>query len=455
MSQRARQLGALALVWVLVAACAGSESGGVSVGPGVDAGSKTIRVGVNTDLSGIFTTHSLRAAEGHVAYWEWLNDRGGIRGWQIEPVVMDNGYDVAAHVENYEVMSGDGPNSVVMFSVSTGSPQNEAIVDRLAEDEMAAVPFSRHSRWADAEMGSNLFETLVNYCVEAMNGATHMAEAHGDKVALVSFDNEYGRDSAEGLRIAAEAKGLEIVYDAGGAISSGDNLDGVISRIAASGADWVWLGTSPETTVALLVGAEKAGFEGQWSGSAPSWSPLLLLTQARWVADTSYTHVAAAQLWNVGDSQGMQEMVWALRQYRPRAAFDDLYVYSWIQGYVTTQILDRAIADGDLTRAGVLAAAGKITADLKGLGPDQSWSGEPDDIIARGSYIYDVDLSLYAHSLLPEEMYDFDLGVDGIDVEFDEWGHTVGSDHANAGYRLIKGPYVSDVARDWNYRPCS
>ncbi len=405
-------------------------AGAIAHDIGVDVENKVIRVGLNTDLTGIFAPLTTKITDGHEAYWEWVNDNGGIQGWTIEPVVLDNAYDVPTHLENYEVMSGDGPESVVMFSTSTGSPHSAATAQLLIEDNMAAIPLSWYSGWADPSIGRNLFEVQTNYCIEAMNGTTYMAETYGDKVAIATFPGDYGEDAAEGVKVAAEALGLDIVYDGQGAVIPGADQTPVITEIVNSGADWVWVTLNPGHTAQIMGGAAQAGFAGQWIGSAPSWNPALLNTAVAPVADAFYTHSTYTVLWGVGEAEGMQEMIDVMREYRPEAPFDDFYIISWIQGYVVHQILDQAISNGNITRAGVLAAANQITADLKGLAPDQSWRGNPNDNVVRETYLYDVDASLYTP------------------------GATVLDEDGNSGYRLIKGPYASETAMNWEYEPC-
>ena len=398
---------------------------------GVDPETMTIRVGVNTDLSGIFAPLTTKITDGHLAYWEWINDNGGIQGWTVEPVVLDNNYNVPTHLENYDIMAGEGDESVVMFSTSTGSPHTASTAQFLIEDNMAAIPLSWYSGWADPAIGKNVFEVQTNYCIEAMNGATYMSETFGNKVAIASFPGDYGEDGAEGVKVAAEALGLEIVYDGQAQVIPGQDLTTVVSGIVESGADFVWLTTNPTTTATLMGGAAQAGFAGQWSGNSPSWNPALLGIEGfRELADAVYTHSTYTVLWDVGDAEGMGEMIGAMRQYRPDAPFDDVYIISWIEGYVATQILDRAISNGNLTRAGVLAAANSVTADLKGLAPNQNWRGNPNDNVVRETYLYDVDLSLYTP------------------------GVTVSEEGGNNGFRLIKGPYASETALNWQYEPC-
>ncbi len=397
---------------------------------GVDYENKIIRVGVNTDLSGIFAPLTTKITDGHLAYWEWINANGGIHGWHIEPIVLDNAYDVPTHLENYEVMAGDGDQSVVMFSTSTGSPHTASTAESLIEDNMAAIPLSWYSGWADPEIGKNVFEVQTNYCIEGMNGATYMSETYGNKLAIASFPGDYGQDGARGAKVAAEALGLEIVYDGEGAVIPGSDLTPVVTGIVDSGADFVWLTTNPTTTAELMGGAAQGGFTGQWSGNSPSWNPALLTTGIADLADVSYTHSTYTVLWDVGEAEGMREMISVMRELRPDAPFDDVYIISWIEGYIATQILEQALSNGDITRAGVLAAANEITVDLKGLAPDQTWSGDPNDNIVRETYLYDVDLSLYTP------------------------GVTVSEEGGNNGFSLIRGPYASETALNWEYEPC-
>ena len=408
-----------------------AAEGAIAHDLGVDIESRTIRVGLNTDLTGIFAPLITKITDGHLAYWERVNDTGGIQGWSVEPVVLDNGYDVPRHLENYEAMAGDGDQSVVMFSMSVGSPHTAATTESLIEDNLVAVPISWYSGWADPQIGKNVFEVGPNYCIEAMNGVTYMSETYGPDFAIASFPGDYGEDGAEGAKIAAEALGLNIVYDGQAQVIPGADLTPVITSIVESGADWVWLATSPSTTANLMGGAAQAGFTGQWAGNAPSWNPALLGVEGfAELADAVYTHSTYAVLWDAEDSEGMQDMISGMREYRPDAPFDDVYIVSWILGYIAHQILDQAISNGNLTRAGVLAAANQITADLRGLSPDQSWRGNPNNNVVRETYLYDVDLSRYTP------------------------GVTVSEEGSNNGFTLIKGPYASETALSWEYEPC-
>ena len=90
----------------------------------------TIKIGLQRRPVGhLRPARSHQIVDGQEAYWEIVNDNGGIGGRQIEPVVLDNVYDVPHALENYEEMSGDGAEGVVMFSRSDGSPHTTATAD--------------------------------------------------------------------------------------------------------------------------------------------------------------------------------------------------------------------------------------------------------------------------------------------------------------------------------------
>ena len=69
-----------------------------------------------------------------------------------------------------------------------------------------------------------------------------------------------------------------------------------------------------------------------------------------------------------------------------------MYILGWTEAMITQAILEQAAENGDMTRAGIVAAANEVEVDFDGLAPDQTWAGEPNDFIVRESYIYDVTL---------------------------------------------------------------
>ena len=355
----------------------------------------TIRIGLNADLSGIFAPLVTQIVDGQEAYWEIVNDNGGIAGRQVELVVLDNAYDVPTHLENYEEMAAESDDGVVMFSQSTGSPHTAATAAALVEDNLLAIPLSWYSGWADPTIGENVTELYTSYCLESMNGLTYLAGAQeASTVAIISFPGEYGQDGAFGAKAAAEALGLEVVYDGEGAVVPGSDQTPVITELVNAQPDLVWATINPTTLAEIMGGAYAQGLRAQWSGNSPTYNFQLLATDLGPALDELYTHSTYTQLWNSDESPGQTEMVEGMRAKRPEAPISDVYIVAWTEGYATQQILEKAAANGDMTRAGVVAAAKDpdLEIDFKGLSPNQTFSGEPNDFIVRESYMYDVDI---------------------------------------------------------------
>ncbi|MDH3397781.1 MAG: ABC transporter substrate-binding protein [Acidimicrobiia bacterium] len=387
-----------------------------------------IRIGFNGDLSGPFASPMTRILDGQTAFWEIVNDNGGIAGRQVELVIRDSAYDVSTQLLNYEELSSQGPDGVLMFSHSTGAPPTTATADLLVEDDLIAIPLSWYSSWADPGFGANIMELQTNYCIEAINGVSYLADAHdADTIAILSVPSvNYGEDGAQGARIAAAALGLTVVYD-GEVGSIGTDIADVIAALVNTDPDIVWATITPGTLTEVLGGSYTQGLRAQWSGNSPTWNTELLDTDLGPVADEVYTHSTYTALWGTDDSPGMTDMIDGMRNKRPNAPISDLYVRSWTEGYATQQLLEFAAAQGDLTRPGLVAALRDVTVDFNGLAPNQTWGDQPDDHVVRESYIYDIDISKFTP------------------------GATVSDAGAGTGVTLLEGPYVSDVAAGFTF----
>lgn len=389
----------------------------------------TIRIGLNADLSGAFAPLVTQIVDGQEVFWEMVNDQGGIAGRKIELVVLDNAYDVPTHMANYEEMADESDNGVIMFSQSTGSPHTAATAEALVEDNLLAIPLSWYSGYADPDIGLNVMELYTNYCVEAMNAIEYLTGVHDAKtLGIVSFPGDYGEDGAMGAKIAAEALGLEIVYDGTGAVAPGADVTPVITELVAAQPDIVWATLNPTTFASVFGGAVQQGLQAQWSGNSPNYNYQLLGTELAAALDSFYTHSTYTQLWGV-PGEGMDQMIEAMRTYRPDAPLSDVYIVSWTEGLATKAVLEKAAELGDMTRAGVVAAFQQTEADFLGLAPPQRWFGDPNDFIVRESYLYDVVLENF---------------TPGVTV----------SDEGGTGFELLEGPYVGSIAASWDYEPC-
>jgi len=196
--------------------------------------------------------------------------------------------------------------------------------------------------------------------------------------------------------------------------------------------DIVWITSSPSELAQILGGAAAGGLQAIWSGNSPSYNVALLDSEVAPALDSFYYHSTYAALWGANESPGMVDMMTEMVARNPQGTYAeaDSYYVGWTEAMLTEAILELAAEKGDMTRAGVVAAAQEVSIDFQGLAPDQTWSGDPNDYVVRGSYIYDVVLENATPS-------------------------TVITEEGSAGLSILKENWVSDSAAGFAFsEPC-
>jgi ABC-type branched-subunit amino acid transport system substrate-binding protein len=363
-------------------------AGEVATDVGVDLEAGTITVGLLSDLSGPFAPLVQVIVSGQEMYWADVNANGGIGGMEVQLETRDTAYDPAIHVQLYEELK----TQVVAFGHSTGSPQTMAINPQLQADGILAIPLTWYSGWSDPAINANLVPHGVPYCIEAMNVIEYLTLQAPDAttIAIASSPGDYGEDSNAGARLAAEALGLEIVYDGTGLINQADDatLAEVAGGIASSGAELVWVTTSPTPFGSIYGQALAAGFSGAvWSGAGPTWNPALVGPDSPIAEPLSNDFYISAYYapW-AAESEGNA----AVRDLVTAAGAPplDYYAEGVIEATILHQALQTAYDSGDLTQAGVLAAAKSLeSVTFGGLAPDETYVGEPNERVQRAQFI--------------------------------------------------------------------
>jgi len=352
---------------------------------GVDLEAGTITVGLLSDLTGVFSALVQPVVTGYEAQIEAINAAGGINGLDIVLEIRDTVYSVDTHVQLYNEIR----DSVVTIGHSTGSPHTVAIKDQLAEDNMFAIPLTWYSGWSDPAINANIVPHGTPYCLESMNVLGYLLDQNPDAatIAIASNAGDFGQDSAQGAKLAAETLGLEVVYDGEAKINAADEatLAEVANGIIGSGADLVWVTTSPGAYSGIYGQALAAGVTATWSGSFVAWnfgflgeeSPIRDAIQRDWIFAYPISPWSA-------DNPGTAAAREVIQAFDPDAPPYEYYLEGVLEARLLEAILNAAYDSGDMTRAGVLAAAKSLESmSWDGLAPDQSFVGDPNDIVQR------------------------------------------------------------------------
>ncbi|MEN8041402.1 MAG: ABC transporter substrate-binding protein, partial [Actinomycetota bacterium] len=160
-------------------------------------------------------------------------------------------------------------------------------------------------------------------------------------------------------------------------------------------ADWTFLTTNPSIGAEILAGAVQSGHEGAFTGSVPTYNFALLDSPAGPLYDAVFYQPA----YNVGwgeDTPGNNEMMSAMAEAFPDRRPSDAFMMGWNEAITMHTVLETAIANGDLTPEGVVAAAGQVSdVDFGGASPNQSYAGTSNDYVQRALAMYDPDLATY------------------------------------------------------------
>jgi ABC-type branched-subunit amino acid transport system substrate-binding protein len=379
---------AATLVSLAVGACgtgnststnSGGTSGKLQAGPGIDVATKTIRIGDISALTGPAAPLGNAVAAGHRAYFDALNARGGIDGWKVKLTVKDSGYKPQEHVQLFNQLQ----SSVAILN-SFGSPTTKAIQTQVDQQKLVTFPASFDSLWGT---DSVMAPVGAPYSVDIANVLDYYTNsgAKKPKIGIVYQNDEYGADGLRGFKAAKSALGFT---DAGEqSFNAGDtSFTAQVQKLKAAGADAVVVTALPSATGPIVGTAATLGFKPQWILQGPAFLEQLITKDGN--VGSPPTPVAPvlkgalvtsfAAPWGDHASPGMKQLVADHKRYSADLPPSIYFTLAYAQGQVQAAILRKAIASGNLTRAGILTAKENLgTVDLGGIAPSISYEPQP------------------------------------------------------------------------------
>ncbi|MDH3500445.1 MAG: ABC transporter substrate-binding protein, partial [Acidimicrobiia bacterium] len=155
--------------------------------------------------------------------------------------------------------------------------------------------------------------------------------------------------------------------------------------IIGSSPDIVWVTTSPGAYSSIYGQALQGGVQAAWSGSFVAWnfgtlapdSPIRDAIQRDWVWGYPISPWSA-------DTPGSAKGRELIQGYDPDAPPYEYYLEGVVEAWLLEAILNAAYESGDMTRAGVIAAAKSLESmSWDGLAPDQQFAGDANDTVQR------------------------------------------------------------------------
>lgn len=365
----------------VVAACStgtASDSEGGLAGPGVDEDAKTITVSSISILSGPAATLGGPIDAGAKAYFDALNEAGGIDGWTIDYESKDSAYQAQKHVQLFDEVKG---SSAIV--ISHGSPTTKAIQSIADRDGVPVAPASPDTAWgADA----NLFPIGTPYAFDTANVVDYLTDGGSKNVPIgVIYQNdELGEDGMRGFDAALAEYGIA---EAGReTFKPGDNdFTAQIQALKSAGAEAVIIIGVPSATGPIVGTAASLDFSPQWALISAAFAEQLITSDG--TTSGSPTPVAAALQdaivtsfvapWGDPSVPGMEDMLAAVEAHAPDQIPSLYFTYGYAIAEVVAKVLEKAIENGDLSRSGILEARQSVgEIDLGGLVPNVTYHSD-------------------------------------------------------------------------------
>ncbi|MGH2805682.1 MAG: ABC transporter substrate-binding protein [Actinomycetota bacterium] len=361
-----------------------------------------IYLGTLSDLTiGPFAPLAVPITDAQEAFWARVNEDGGIGGEfdvNVAANVQDNEYNPEVHVRKYQQIEPD----ILALAQTLGTPPTLAGLELYKQDEVVGAPASWWSGW---EFEDVIIESGTNYCLESMNAIDYAIEEFGSKsVMAVGYPGDYGGDAAAGAEIAANENGLEYL----GAIETAPNAvagsqEEAIGAILRAQPDLVIVTTGPAEMAEIVGGTAARDFQGRFMGTSPTWNKGVLDSPAAPAIEALYLQTAPWAPFDT-DTPGHEAMRNAVGDVDP----NDGYTSGWVWSYPLKQVLEDAVANGDLTREGVVNAASQLeTVDYEGMLPPEAgrFAGDPNDTVFRQIVINKPDKNAPSGVTLLEDFF--------------------------------------------------
>lgn len=354
---------------LLVTAC-GARVGTPTDGGGTDAANEltascvsntptagitddTITIGTSMPITGALATAGTTRF-GMLAYFEYLNDQGGVDGRQIDLIVRDDAYDPSKVSTNVEQLLNEEDVFAIVGLLGTAGTLavqqdlQDNCVPNLFVLSGAPIISDSAQTWT-----TPMFPT---YSLEAQALAQGAIASGAKTVSIISENDDFGKAYVDGLVGALEGTGIEVTqqqtYDVGAA-----TVDAQITQLADDSADAVLVAALGTKCPQILNGIAASGWDPQLLvGTLCTTKGLLTLLEGDAGADmvsTAWYKSPGDPAW--ADDEAMTLYRDSVLKYQPEADPNEDFV---LNGWLLAQAFAETLKNSDaLDRVSVMESA--------------------------------------------------------------------------------------------------
>lgn len=173
-------------------------------------------LGMSAPFSGSSAGLGVELYRGSMAYFEFLNQQGGINGRPVDIVTLDDGYQPDPAVQNtIEFLER---NDIACLFNYVGTPTTTRVLPLLvgynSQDKYLFFPFSGAQPQRHPPYEAYVFNLRASYRQEVQAIIDKFLRLGRKRVAIFYQADAYGRSGWEAARLALRSHGLELLVEA-------------------------------------------------------------------------------------------------------------------------------------------------------------------------------------------------------------------------------------------------
>ena len=321
------------------------------------AAEATIKLGNTAPYSGPASAYGT-IARAEAAYFQMLNDEGGINRRKIEFLTLDDAYSPAKTVEQTRKLV-EQDDVLAMFS-SVGTAPNISVQKYLNAKHIPQIFVSSGAtRWNDPEHFPWTVGFNPTYELEGRLYAQYILKARPNaKIAVIAPNEDAGKDYVRGFK-AGLGEHVDQLVSETTYLTADPTIDSQMVTMRESGADVFFAEATPKFAAQAIKKAASMG-----------WKPLIILPS---VSNSFAAVLEPAGIENAigvvtglylkdpndarwADDPALKDWLAWMKKYQPNASTGDLYN---VQGYTAAQIMALVLQNcgDDLSRDNIIRQA--------------------------------------------------------------------------------------------------
>jgi branched-chain amino acid transport system substrate-binding protein len=328
--------------------------------PGVTA--TELKIGNTMPYSGPVSSYS-PIGKLETAYFNMLNEQGGVAGRKINFISLDDGYSPPKTVEQVRRLVEE--DQVAFVFNTLGTPTNSAIVRYLNQKKVPHLFVATGAaKWGDEKQYPWTTGFQPDYRTEAQIYAKYiLKEKPNAKIAVLYQNDDFGKDYLIGLKSVLGDRyakmATEATYE-----PTDPTIDSQITTLQGSGADVLVVAAAPKFAAQAIRKVHDLNWKPMFIMTNVSISVGSVITPAGpenaiGLISTGYLKDPTDHQWD--NDAGMKEWRAFMAKNMPGADLTDAnYVYAYAAAKLMTQVLKQC--NGNFSRANVMKQAESVHA---------------------------------------------------------------------------------------------